>query len=735
MNTKISLLALSVAASFISPSVLADDAAANGIEVIMVKGEKITRSLQETTSSVAVFTQSDIEESTSATLFDLFATTSNVSSTNGDYGFTIRGISNTGISGTSDVASVYVDGAVMPSISIRRSGLSIFDLEAVEILKGPQSTTQGRNALAGAIHLRTAAADFDFTGRGRAGLTDNGDYQLAIAQNLNLIDQKLAARIVVDKRYNKGFVENTTLNRDDWDRDKLLTIRTKFRYDASDDLKLRLSYTNIDKVYGSEYMYSRGDGKTFDLFARKTIQNDLTETKQDEEIAVFNLDYTINDQWSFDATTTYSNIEQVRTNDPDSTELTSFTPGHYDSNERSFSQEFKFYYHNDWLTSVVALYHSNIESSSFNKRTRLIEYPFGTAVIPLLLQYNIVNELSHKNLALYTSNDISINDDWSMNLGLRFDREKVTTFSKNNAKRINELGPYNQLVDGLINEATTPGQGQETYNVVLPRVSVTYQLSDDINVSTIYSTGYRSGGLSVNVARGIAVRFDAEYNDTYELAVRSTWLDKTLVVNANAFIYKWQDQQVYVTRSPRPFDNETRNAGESTLSGVEMDITYYATDDWKITAGLGYNDTKFDTFKSFDETTGAEIFDYSGNQFPDASKYTASVTSTYRFGDHWFLHVDANFRSKFYDRAENTDQIKALTKLNVKLGYETDLWDVYFYARNLMDKQIVISQYNFNSFIPTQNQPNLTVGNMHQINSGEVSDPRVIGLEFNYRWD
>ena len=127
MNTKISLLALSVAASFISPSVLADDAAANGIEVIMVKGEKITRSLQETTSSVAVFTQSDIEESTSATLFDLFATTSNVSSTNGDYGFTIRGISNTGISGTSDVASVYVDGAVMPSISIRRSGLSIFD--------------------------------------------------------------------------------------------------------------------------------------------------------------------------------------------------------------------------------------------------------------------------------------------------------------------------------------------------------------------------------------------------------------------------------------------------------------------------------------------------------------------------------------------------------------------------------------------------------------------------------
>ncbi|NRA62274.1 MAG: TonB-dependent receptor [Psychrobium sp.] len=739
-------LAMSIAIALFAPSIMAaqgtkpsdvakQDKKSSNIEVIMVKGEKISRSLQDTTSSVSVYTQQDIEESTSVTLFDLFATTSNVSTANGDSGFTIRGISNQGISGTSDLASVYLDGAIIPSVSMTRSGLSIFDLEAVEILKGPQSTTQGRNALAGAIHLRTAPADYDFSGRSRISATANGDYQLAIAQNINLIDDTFAARIVVDKRYNKGFVENTTLDRDDWDQDKLTTVRAKLRYDASDDLQFRFSYTKADKFYGSEMLYARGDKADFNLFDRKTVQNDLVQTVQDEQIAVFNIEYQLNDQWSFDAVSTYSKIEYARINDPDNTELSGFTAGQYDSTEYSFSQEFKAHYNNDWLTSVFALYHSNIRSSSFNKRTRLIEYPFGDTIIPLLLKYQLTNSLSNKNLAFYTSNDIKFNELWSMNLGLRFDTETVTTFSQNNAKRINNLGAYNDYIDGLVRDATSPGQGEETYNVILPRVSATYQLTDDINLSAIYSTGYRSGGLSVNVARGEATPYDAEYNDTYELAIRSAWLDNSLIVNANAFVYKWNDQQVNITRSPRPFDNETRNAGASSLSGLELDVTYYIHDDWKLSAAIGYNDTEFDDFKSVDETTGTMIFDYTGNKFPNAAKYTASMTSSYRFSDNWFLYADASYRAEYFNRAENEYQVDSLASVNFKLGYETDMWDVYFYVKNLFDNEVALSEFDYNDFIPTQNQPILTKGSNHRILGGELTDPRTIGLEFNYRWD
>ena len=730
-----SYLALSIAAGLLMPSVIMAEEVPSSIEVIMVQGEKITRSLQDTTSSVAVFSQQDIEESTSENLFDLFATTSNVSTADGDFGFTIRGISNKGISGTSDLASVYLDGAVMPRIAMARSSLSIFDIEAVEILKGPQSTTQGRNALAGAIHLRTAPADYDFSGRGRAGLTSNGDYQLAVAQNVNLIDQKLAARIVIDKRYNKGFVENTTLNSDDWDRDVLTTIRTKFLFDASDDLQLKFSYSHADKIFGRSNLYTRDDQEKFNLFDRKTLKNDLDETTQDEQIAVFNIDYRFNDQWSFDAISTYSKIEMERVNDPDNTDLTSFDLTRQASIHYSFSQEFKAHFSNDWLTSVFALYHSNIRSSSLNKRSRLLEYPFGEAVIPLLLKYKLTDSLSNKNLALYSSNDVKLNDSWSLNLGVRFDRETVTTFSKTDATRLNNLGPYNDIVDGIVADATLPAQGKETYNVILPRLSVTYQLSDDINVSAIYSTGYRSGGLSVNVARGEATPYDAEYNDTYELALRSAWLDNSLIINANAFIYQWKDQQINIDRSPRPFDNETRNAGESSLRGLELDMMYYINDDWKVSATVGYNDSKFDDFKSVDETTGAVIFDYTGHEFPDASKFTTSLSSSYRFGDHWFLYADASYRDKYFNLARNDYEVSSLTRVNMKLGYETEMWDAYFYVRNLFDQEIVIDEYDYKTFIPDQNQPNLTQGSQYTVFAGEVSDPRVIGLEFNYRWD
>ncbi|NRA84927.1 MAG: TonB-dependent receptor [Gammaproteobacteria bacterium] len=90
---------------------------------------------------------------------------------------------------------------------------------------------------------------------------------------------------------------------------------------------------------------------------------------------------------------------------------------------------------------------------------------------------------------------------------------------------------------------------------------------------------------------------------------------------------------------------------------------------------------------------------------------------------------------KFFDRAKNTFEVSSKTTVNLKLGYETEMWDAYFYVRNLFDKEIVIDEFDYNTFIPEQNQPNLAQGAKHKIFAGELSDPRVFGLEFNYRWD
>lgn len=360
--------------------------------------------------------------------------------------------------------------------------------------------------------------------------------------------------------------------------------------------------------------------------------------------------------------------------------------------------------------------------------------PFGPTVVPLLLSYYLQDKIQNENFAFYTSNDYTINDNWVINFGLRYDREDVNTSSINDPTRLNNLGPYNDVVDMLIADSTSPGIGESSYNVFLPRASVSYHVSPNLNVSAIYSTGYRSGGLSVNIARGEAVPYDAEYNNTYELALRSTWFDNKLTINANAFYYDWEDQQVNITRSPRPFDSEVRNAGQSVLSGFETDVIYYVNDDWKIHAAFGYNKTEFKDFKSFDETTGAELFNYDGNEFPGTSKYNGSITSTYRFSDNWFINTSMTYRDKYFSRAENEYVVPTLALVNVKVGYETSDWDAYLHISNLFDREVKISEFDWQNFIPEQDQPDLTKGNIETVHGGELNDPRMISLSFNYRW-
>lgn len=366
--------------------------------------------------------------------------------------------------------------------------------------------------------------------------------------------------------------------------------------------------------------------------------------------------------------------------------------------------------------------------------TSLIQVPFGPTLVPLLLKYRLQDNIQNENFAFYTSNDITINEKWRMNLGLRYDREDVNTRSINDPTRLNNLGPYNDMVDVLISDSTSPGMGDSSYNVFLPRASISYHITPDMNVSAVYSTGYRSGGLSVNIARGEAVPYDAEYNDTYELALRSTWLDKQLTINANAFYYDWKDQQVNINRSPRPYDSEVRNAGQSTLSGIEADLIYYVNDDWKIHAAFGYNKTEFKDFKSFDEMTGQELFNYDGNEFPGTSKYNGSITSTYRFSDNWFVNTSMTYRDKYFSRAENEYVVPTFAKVNVRVGYETSDWDVYLNIANLFDRETKISEFDWKNFVPEQNQPDLTKGTIETVNGGELNDPRVISMSFNYRW-
>ena len=129
------------------------------VEEIVVSGEKVERSLQDTVSSVAVFNETQITESAIYDIQDIFDRLANVNGAEGNEGFTIRGINDraVGATGTSSLASYHIDGAFISQNGVQAGQSDLWDVGQVEVFRGPQSTTQGRNSLAGAIFINSAA--------------------------------------------------------------------------------------------------------------------------------------------------------------------------------------------------------------------------------------------------------------------------------------------------------------------------------------------------------------------------------------------------------------------------------------------------------------------------------------------------------------------------------------------------------------------------------------------------
>lgn len=173
-NFAASLLALTVSMSLGAQENLDNldntDSTNEDYEKIVVLGEKRGRTIQDTVSSVAITDRLDIENSSIDNIFDILKRTAGVSSGGGDLTFSIRGVNSEGqVSRGNPLATIYVDGAPLESESAGKGGpLSMWDVQQVEVFRGPQATTQGRNALAGAIVVNTVDPDFEWGGAAQA---------------------------------------------------------------------------------------------------------------------------------------------------------------------------------------------------------------------------------------------------------------------------------------------------------------------------------------------------------------------------------------------------------------------------------------------------------------------------------------------------------------------------------------------------------------------------------------
>jgi iron complex outermembrane receptor protein len=724
---------------------------------IIVTGEKAERTLQETTTSVAVITPRRIAEENILSLQDIYQRTANVTETYGTSGFTIRGIANRGISGGGDAAlsTVYVDGAPLPANVLQAAPTDMWDVAQVEILRGPQSTLQGLNALAGAVIVQTNEPTQSWDVRARVQYSDADESQFAAAIGGPIVPGELAFRLSGEKRDADGFTWNPTRKTNENPLDSI-NLRGKLLWTPTSlpGFEARLGYNHYHRYGG--YPFSYTDITVPNYFENRiNTSNVPNDSRSNTDIGTLDLRYDIGNGFAVTGVTSYNDVREHNRYDNDGTAA---DEGAFQQRNRykTFTQEIRLNYEGDRFSGLLGAFYYNRDQTMTS--TSRVGVPTPVATIAALLQGNgldaatanglaalyaqalpeiPVNYASDSNgrvqtIALFSDGRFKLTDRLSLIAGFRYDHEKnrvavdqVTTFAGTYPNPA-AYGPpgsplflavsgINAGVAGIVAQASGSAVAiDRTFNAFLPKAGIEMAWTDDIRTAFIAQRGYRSGGSSTNTARSQTFAYDPEYTWNYELSLRTAWLDGALTINANAFYVDWTNQQTSVNFGLNLYDTHTVNAGKSHLYGFEIEAAHRISQNFDWYASLGHVRTKFDEFK----VDVGTFTDLSGLEFGYAPHWTLSGGFNARFLDRVKLNVNANHRSSVFAEAsvpQSDTKIAGRTVVNARIAYDMGKWSLSAFASNLLDEDYI--QYGVRDY------PQAVLGN-----------PRVFGVAAEVKW-
>ncbi|MEM7747426.1 MAG: TonB-dependent receptor [Pseudomonadota bacterium] len=736
---------------------------ATELQGIIVTGEKEDRTLFDTPSSVGVVTSVDIENSTILGRNDVLDRVVNVQRGGGSTAVKIRGIRNSGVVGQVSTSApsltVYLDNVPLSGLS---SGTqSLWDIEQVEVLRGVQSTKQGRNALAGAIHIKSKDPVYRNEASTRVGFANNSEYLTSVMANAPLINNVLAARLAFDFTKTDGFITNPTLGIDDQQEESERNFRGKLRFDP----KILEGFTNVLTLNYIKSRRGQDAVDSTDIEKRLTFGNIQGIREVDQTLVSLNSRLKIQGPWSLKNIFTWSRTDSGNSFDQNGTLAasnhvianTTFPAGlnELGNVEGSISsgrvdaitEELRLHYDGKRVKAHAGYYFANIRRTGSGNNlagTDLLDpTTLGAFFIPtqglvlanlypgrLLIDNTSNSKIEETNHAVFGELSYNVTPFLTVFGGMRYDqvhqkRSLASSFVFDNlpadtGNPFNPIDQLNALARGL--ETSSLDVGSADSDAVLPSGGATLNFSDDLNVSVLAKRGYRAGG-GASGSLGTAFTYDPEFVWNYELALRSRWLDNRVQVNANVFQMDWTDMQVN-QRVPSPVvpgaeEFILTNAATSRLRGFELEMRAQPTDAWSLFANLGYVKTEFLEFIDLNGN------DRSGNEFPGAPRWTMSLGAQYNFSNGVFVQADANYQSDAFVAVSNDPgRIQdARTIVNARIGYQNETLSVYGFATNLFDETYSLTSGRVAGSLTNPSS-----------NIDRLGDGRTYGMRFNMKF-
>ena len=650
MGKQILFTLLLVCALLIPGSAMAGENGPDGetkeyvLEPQVITADKQEKKAKDIPGSVSVVTEVQLEDYNISDTSDIFQRLPNLFMVEmgPNSGFTaVRGI--TSYMGGNPPLGIYVDDVYYPG-----ADLNLFDVERVEVLRGPQGTLYGHNTEAGVINVITKQPESEWQTKIGLGYGNYNTKDFLINTSGPLVENKLSLRAIAKVMDTDGYFTNTVDDSDDVDKQREIDLRGILRWTPTDKWDVRLT-ANIEKYSGNYAEFAPLDGME-DNPHEVSVDYEGNNTKEATGLYL-RASYDMGSM-QFLSVTSYRYEDYDTDNDVDFTSA-STSNLYVDKQEDMGSQEFRL--------------SSNDKNSPFKWVTGA--YLFATdndggvlmEVVPMGVNFRQKGKTETTGGALFGQASYLLWDKLELTAGLRYDREK-------------KKFKYNWTGGAMIGFADDAGNAEKIFQAWLPKIAASYRFTDDFTAYASMARGSKSGGFNSNFDPGEP--FDTEYNWSYETGIKSSWFDNRLQADLAAFLIKWDDMQVEIPMGGSIY--RVMNAGKATSRGFEAEFTARPARGWEVTAGAGMVQSIFDEYNY-----GGD--DLSGNRVPNVPGFSTNLGTTYRFENGLFLNAECIHNSSFYWNVENTRKQDAYRIFNAKVGYENDGYDVYFWGKNLFN--------------------------------------------------
>lgn len=709
-----------------------EDAGLFSLEEVVVTAERRSQTLQEIPLAVSAITGEAIERAHITRTEDLAAAAPGLQISKGRLGsqrMVIRGIGGSlrdNIAGSPKVA-FFVDDVYVSSGA--GMDMAFFDLERIEVLRGPQGTLYGKNAIAGAVNVYSNPPSRELEAKASFNLGNYGQRQTRFMIG-GPLTESISGKLITGSNERDGFTENIATGTD-MSLEESYFGRGSLQFNGESwDIRAIMDYEHNPSNPGTAMSIVGTTG--YDILNQggalgTTVHSpdDPYEVTLDEDgegsqtQQGFSLSASFEgENFAFDSITGYRDLKNSFSRDIDQSTSDiafniaplvdpSWSPGGPDIDSTvsvinraekdlwTASQEFRLssidggaYTFDEKLFWTTGLYLFHMEGSH--------DEVFDLAFPEIATYFNQKQgmELEGDTIALYGQGTYTLNDKLDIIFGLRYSYETK------------EAVHYTR--DGiplLVDEDYEGVKIDESWSQVTPKLTANYQLTPEVMVYSTYSKGTLSGGFNFgpsNALEASTLSFDQELADNYEIGIKGSAFENRLQYSVAAFYIQYEDLQVQSISTSG--STTTDNAGSANSQGLEVELKALATEHLALSANYAYVNAKFDEYCKNAETnnmlTGTACIadggiDTRGNRLEYSSEQVFNLSAEYILGlqDMGDLIFNTNYvytSEQFFDPANTAGQ-DALNLLNASIAFESS--DGHWYL-SLWGKNLTREEYN-----------------------------------------